>query len=102
MPISSRLNYEERHREEFVGEQNGRHQALLYRVGQGLKRQVGWLALSLMFVFTLIFGAFATIRHRTTIYLVIGLTASTFTVDATTARGKCSSRPGEKASTISA
>jgi hypothetical protein len=43
--------------------------------------QVGRLALSLAFALMLIFGAFATIRHRAAIYLVIGLTISTFAVD---------------------
>ena len=43
--------------------------------------QAGRLALSLIFTLTLTFGAFATIQHRIVIYLVIGLTMSTFAVD---------------------
>jgi hypothetical protein len=43
--------------------------------------QAGRLALSLIFVLTLIFGASATIRHRIVIYLVVALTLSTFAVD---------------------
>jgi hypothetical protein len=39
--------------------------------------QAGEFALALFFALTLIFGAFATIRHRIVIYLVIGLTVST-------------------------
>jgi hypothetical protein len=42
---------------------------------------LGRLALSFTFALTLIFGAFATIRRRAAIYLVIGLTASSFVVD---------------------
>lgn len=42
---------------------------------------VGQLALSLAFALMLIFGAFATIRHRAAIYLVIGLTIATLAVD---------------------
>jgi hypothetical protein len=49
--------------------------------------RVGRLALSLVFALTLIFGAFATIRHRTAIYLVIGVTISTFAVDLITEFG---------------
>jgi hypothetical protein len=36
--------------------------------------QLGRLGVSLAFALMLIFGAFATIRHRAAIYLVIGLT----------------------------
>jgi voltage-gated potassium channel len=43
--------------------------------------EAGRLALSLAFALTLIFGAFTTIHHRAAIYLVVGLTASTFAVD---------------------
>lgn len=43
--------------------------------------QVGRLALSLAFALMLIFGAFSTIHHRATIYLVMGLTIATFAVD---------------------
>jgi len=43
--------------------------------------QVGRLALSLTFPLMLIFGAFATIRHRAAIYLVVGLTIATLAVD---------------------
>jgi len=43
----------------------------------------GELALSLVFALTLIFGAFATIRHRSVIYAVIGLAVSTMAVDLT-------------------
>jgi hypothetical protein len=43
--------------------------------------QLGRLALSLSFALMLIFGTFATIRHRAIIYLVVGLTISTFAVD---------------------
>jgi hypothetical protein len=43
--------------------------------------RVGQLAISLVFVLTLIFGAFAAIRHRFWIYLVIGLAMSAITVD---------------------
>jgi len=42
--------------------------------------QVGRLALSLIFVLTLISGAFATIQHRILIYLVVVLAISTLTV----------------------
>jgi len=42
--------------------------------------QVGRLALSLAFALMLIFGAFATIRHRAAIYLVVGLTIATLAV----------------------
>jgi voltage-gated potassium channel len=43
--------------------------------------QLGRLALALAFALMLIFGTFATIRHRAAIYLVVGLTISTFAVD---------------------
>jgi len=43
--------------------------------------QAGRLALSFIFVLTLISGAFATIQHRITIYLVIVLAVSTLAVD---------------------
>jgi Ion channel len=43
--------------------------------------QVGRLTLSMTFALMLIFGAFATIRHRAAIYLVIGLTIATIAVD---------------------
>lgn len=43
--------------------------------------RAGRLALALVFALTLIFGAFATIRHRIPIYLVIGLTVSAAGVD---------------------
>ncbi|PWT99489.1 MAG: hypothetical protein C5B51_27060 [Terriglobia bacterium] len=43
--------------------------------------QAGQLALSLAFGMMIIFGAFATIHHRTAIYLVIGLTVATFSVN---------------------
>src|SRR5262245_23482108 len=43
--------------------------------------QLGRLALSLTFALTLILGAFATIQRRIVIYLVIGITISTFAVD---------------------
>lgn len=43
--------------------------------------QVGQFLISLVFALTLIFGAFATMRRRIGIYLVIGLTISTFAVD---------------------
>jgi len=43
--------------------------------------QVGRLALALIFVFTLIAGAFATIQHRIAICLVVGLAMSAFVVD---------------------
>jgi Ion channel len=43
--------------------------------------QVGRVALSLAFALMLIFGAFATIRHRGAIYLVVGLTIATLAVD---------------------
>lgn len=43
--------------------------------------QAGRLTLSFVFTLTLIFGAFATIRHRPVIYLVIGLTVSALGVD---------------------
>lgn len=42
--------------------------------------QLGRLALSLAFALMLIFGAFATIRHRAAIYFVVGLTISTLAV----------------------
>ena len=42
--------------------------------------QVGQLGLSLVFALTLILGALTIIRHRIVIYLVIGLTVSTFAV----------------------
>ena len=42
---------------------------------------MGRLALSLAFAIMLIFGAFAIIHHRAVIYLVIGLSISTFAVD---------------------
>ncbi len=50
--------------------------------------QVGRLASSLAFALMLIFGAFATIRHRVAIYLVVGLTISTFAVDLITEIGR--------------
>jgi hypothetical protein len=43
--------------------------------------QVGRLALALIFVLTLISGAFATIQHRIAIYLVVGLAMSALAVD---------------------
>lgn len=43
--------------------------------------QLGQLGLSLVFALALIFGSFAIIRHRFLIYLVVGLTISTFAVD---------------------
>ena len=43
--------------------------------------QVGRLALALIFVLTLIIGAFATIQRRIAIYLVVGLAMSTLAVD---------------------
>jgi hypothetical protein len=43
--------------------------------------QVGWIALSLAFALMLIFGAFATIRHRITIYFVVALTITTLAAD---------------------
>lgn len=43
--------------------------------------QVGQLSLSLAFAFMLVFGAFATIRHRILIYVVVALTIATFAVD---------------------
>lgn len=43
--------------------------------------QVGQFLISLVFALTLIFGLFASIRHRVVIHLVIGLTISTFVVD---------------------
>jgi hypothetical protein len=43
--------------------------------------QLGQLALSLMFALALIFGSLVIIRSRIIIYLVIGLTVSTFAVD---------------------
>jgi hypothetical protein len=43
--------------------------------------QTGRVALSFVFVLTLIFGASATIRSRLCAYVVIGLTLSTFTID---------------------
>lgn len=46
--------------------------------------RVGQLAVSLAFLLTFIFGAFATIHHRTVIYLVIVLTISTFCVGVVT------------------
>ena len=39
------------------------------------------LVLSLSFVLTLVSGAFATIHHRSVIYVVIGLTLSAVVVD---------------------
>jgi hypothetical protein len=49
---------------------------------------LGQLVLSLTFALTLTFGAFATIQHHTCRYLVVGLTASTFTVDVITELGR--------------
>jgi hypothetical protein len=49
--------------------------------------QVGRLTLSLAFALMLIFGAFATIHHRAVIYIVVGLTVSTFAVDLMTEIG---------------
>ena len=43
--------------------------------------QVGQLALALIFVLTLIFGAFATIQRRSVVYCVIALATSTLTVN---------------------
>jgi hypothetical protein len=43
--------------------------------------QLGRLAVSLSFAMTLVFGAFATIHHRTAIYLVTGLTVTAVAVD---------------------
>lgn len=43
--------------------------------------QIGQLVLSLIFALALIFGSFAIIRRRGLIYVVIGLTISTFVVD---------------------
>src|SRR3984893_13995383 len=43
--------------------------------------QLGRIALALLFVLTLIAGAFATIQHRIAIYLVVGLAMSTLAVD---------------------
>src|SRR5215831_14349372 len=43
--------------------------------------QVGWIALSLAFALMLIFGAFATIRHRVAIYFVVALTITTLAAD---------------------
>ena len=43
--------------------------------------QAGRIALSLAFALMLIFGAFATIRHRAAICLVVGLTIATLVVD---------------------
>ena len=43
--------------------------------------QAGRVALSLAFCLMLIFGAFATIRHRAAICLVVGFSVSTFAVD---------------------
>jgi hypothetical protein len=43
--------------------------------------QLGRIALALIFVLTLIAGAFATIQHRIAIYLVVGLAMSTLAVD---------------------
>jgi voltage-gated potassium channel len=42
--------------------------------------QAGRLALSLAFALMLVFGAFATIRHRVAVYFVIGLTIATLAV----------------------
>jgi Ion channel len=49
---------------------------------------VGRLALSLAFGLMLVFGAVATIRHRTALYLVTGLATSTFAVDLITEIGR--------------
>ncbi len=43
--------------------------------------QVGRIGLALIFVLTLISGAFATIQQRIAIYLVVGLAMSAFAVD---------------------
>jgi hypothetical protein len=43
--------------------------------------QLGRLALALIFVLTLISGAFATIQHRIAIYFVVGLAMSALAVD---------------------
>lgn len=43
--------------------------------------QVGQLLISLTFALTLVFGSSATIRHRISVYLVIGLTVTTFAAD---------------------
>jgi hypothetical protein len=43
--------------------------------------QLGRIALALIFVLTLISGAFATIQHRIAIYLVVALAMSTLAVD---------------------
>jgi hypothetical protein len=43
--------------------------------------RLGRLALSLSFALTLVSGAFATIRHRAVIYLVVGLTLTALVVD---------------------
>lgn len=43
--------------------------------------QVGWLALSVAFALMLIFGAFATIRHRIAVCLVVSLSIATLAVD---------------------
>ena len=50
--------------------------------------QAGQLALSLAFALMLIFGAFATVHHRTAICLVAGLTIATFTSDLMVALGR--------------
>jgi hypothetical protein len=55
--------------------------------------QLGRLALALIFIFTLISGAFATIQHRIAIYLVVGLAVSAFAVDLTGEFAPSYSRP---------
>jgi voltage-gated potassium channel len=50
--------------------------------------QAGRLALSLAFALMLIFGAFATIRHRAAIYLVVGLTIATLVVGVVSELGR--------------
>jgi hypothetical protein len=55
--------------------------------------QLGRIALALIFVFTLISGAFATIQKRIVIYLVVALAMSTLAVDLTGEFAPSYSRP---------